>query len=151
LPWITSASLTLSLSVERFEMASSLAGDCQQVIVGQSIGAAQNQPYHIDGFIARQPAHGHRRRVVDRSETMGQFGSCLALDFLREAGDHAVKQVDMFVGIVVGTREEQISDAAGDSACFSADPVTKVPSISAISDRSSITTSAVLANWMGYL
>jgi hypothetical protein len=42
--------------VERFEMASSLAGDCQQVIVGQSIGAAQNRPYHIDGFIARQPA-----------------------------------------------------------------------------------------------
>jgi hypothetical protein len=45
---------------------------------------------------------------------MGQLGACLGFDFLGDAGNHAVKQVDMLVGIFIYAGEEQIGDAAED-------------------------------------
>ena len=49
---------------------------------------------------------------------MGELGACLGFDFLGDAGNHAVEQIDMLVGIVVGAGQEQIGDAAEDFRLF---------------------------------
>ena len=70
---------------------------------------------------------------------MGELGACLGFNFLRDPQYHAVEQVDMLVGIIVGAGKKKVGDRRRISACLSADPDAKVPSISAIIDRSSST------------
>ena len=45
---------------------------------------------------------------------MGEFGPCLGFDPVGKAGNHAVKQVDLLVGITVGTGHEQVGDPPKD-------------------------------------
>ena len=42
----------------------------------------------------------------------GKVDPRLGLDLLRKAGDHAVKHVDMFIGIAISVGQEQVGDAA---------------------------------------
>ena len=70
---------------------------------------------------------------------MGELGACLGFYFFGNPRYHAIKQVDVLVGIVVSAGEKKVGTRRRISACLSADPDAKVPSISAIIDRSSST------------
>ena len=39
-------------------------------------------------------------------QAMGELGACLGLDFLGDAGNHAVEQIDMLVGIFIRAGKE---------------------------------------------
>jgi len=51
---------------------------------------------------------------VDVVQAMGELGSCLGLNFLRDPRYYAVEQVDVVIGIVVRAGEKEVGDAAKD-------------------------------------
>ena len=49
---------------------------------------------------------------------MRKLGTCLGFNLFGNARDHAVEQVDVFVGVIVGAGKEKIGDTAKDIRLF---------------------------------
>jgi hypothetical protein len=49
---------------------------------------------------------------------MGEFDPGLGFDLIGYAGDDAVEQVDMLIGVIVGARQKQVGDPAKNFGLF---------------------------------
>ncbi len=90
------------------------ARDRQQILVGQSVGQTQDRSGNLDRLVVRQLSYGLRRRIGRGCQAMGELGACLGFNFLRDPRYHAVEQVDMVIGIVVGAGKKKVGDATKD-------------------------------------
>src|SRR5262249_55790887 len=86
-------------------------GDVDEIGVGQSPGLLQYRPSDRDVVILGELAHDPERSIPARCQKVGEFGTCLALNFLDQGPEHVIENADMLLVEAARAFEEQVGDA----------------------------------------
>lgn len=74
--------------------------DCNEVLVGQTLGLFENRPGYFDVVIRGEAAHGLLRRVSDRRKPLTQFDHGAAFDVANQLPEDDIEQCRLVHALV---------------------------------------------------